>query len=387
MRWMRFTTRGAPDTDATTGTATVRTHRDFRVLVGRVEEGDLVVLDRRDLDASAARALAERKPFAVLNSAEFVSGRFANLGPEILADAGVVLLEGDPAQVRELKDGAVLRLDGSTLYDGTAVAADVRRLAVEEIRERMDEARTGMVSQLDTLAHTASEFLRREEGALLNGDGLPALRAELAGRTVVVVGPHASADDLRRLAGFIREQRPVLIGVDGGAELLVRRGRRLDVLVLGGDAAPSDKVLGRASEAVLHGVGEAVRRQVDKRNIPTHAVVSDASSTDVALLLAHFGGARLVVPVGDPTTLEKLIDRERSDQASTLLTRIRLGSSVVEASAVPLLYTGRVRIWHVLLVLLIAVAVLAFTIAATPIGNEWWHDVLDRLPESLGGGS
>jgi uncharacterized membrane-anchored protein len=384
---MRFATRGGADSDAAAGTATVRTHRDFRTLLGRVEEGDLVVLDRRDLDAAAARALVERKPFAVLNAAEFVSGRFANLGPEILADAGVVLLEADPAQVRRLKDGSVLRLDGSTLYDGPAVAVEGRRLDAAEIRDRMDQARTGMASQLDTLAHTASEFLRREEGVLLNGDGLPTLRTELAGRTVVVVGPHATAEDVRRLGTFLREQRPVLIGVDAGAELLLQRRRRLDVLVLSAAAAPSDKALGRAREVVLHGTGEAVRRQVATRNVPTYQVSTGASSTDVALLLAHVAGARLVVPVGDPATLEQLIDRERSDQASAVLTRLRLGGSVVEAPAVPLLYTGRVRMWQLFLVLLAAVAVLVFTIAVTPIGNGWWHDVVDRLPGWLGGGS
>ena len=121
--------------------------------------------------------------------------------------------------------------------------------------------------------------------------------------------------------------------------------------------------------------------------MPNHSVSTGLSSTDVALLLAHGGGARLVVPVGDPATLEALIDRERSDQASTVLTRMRLGASVVEASAVPLLYTGRVRTWHLLLVLLLAVAVLGFTLAATPIGHDWWGDLSDRLPTRLGGGS
>lgn len=384
---MRFTTRGRPDGDPAAGIGTVRAHRDFRTLVDRVEEGDIVVIDRRDLDTAAARALAERKPLAVVNSSEFVSGRFANLGPALLVDAGVVLLEGDPAQVRAVKDGTALRLDGSTLYDGAVVAVDARRLTGEEIRDRMDRARTGMASQLDTFAHTASEFLRREEGVLLHGTGLPTLRTDLVGRTVVVVGPHATAADVKALGAFLREQRPVLIGVDGGAELLLRRRRRIDLLVLGSDAAPSDKALRRAREVVLHGADQSVRRQVDKLNLPAHSVGTGASSTDVALLVAHQGGARLVVPVGGPMTLEELIDRERSDQASTVLTRLRLGTSVVEASAVPLLYTGRVRHWQVLMVLLSALAVLVFTIAATPIGNDWWHDLVDRLPGWLGGGS
>jgi uncharacterized membrane-anchored protein len=364
---------------------TVRTHRDFRTLLTRIGEGDLVVIDRRDLDAASARALVDRKPVAVLNAAEFVSGRFANLGPSVLSDAGIVLLEGDPGRVRGLSDGKVLRLDGDTLYDGTTAVLDAHRLTAVEIRERMDRARAGLASQLDTFAHTASEFLRREEGVLLHGDGLPELRADLTGRPVVVVGPHATAREVRRLRTFLREQRPVVIGVDAGAELLARRRRRVDVVVLSADGAPGDRVLHRAGEVVLHGADETVRRRVDKLNLPTHTVTSGASSTDVALLLAHQGGARLVVPVGDPATLEEFIDRDRSDQASAVLTRLRLGSSVVEASAVPLLYTGRVRLWHLLAVLAAAVAVLVFTLAATPVGSDAWHDVADRLPTWLGG--
>jgi uncharacterized membrane-anchored protein len=379
---MRFTSRSPHE--AAASTVTVRTHRDFRALVGRVQPGDLVVIDRRDLDAASASALVERKPAAVLNAAEFVSGRFANLGPAVLDKAGVLLLEAEPTAVRRLKDGAELRLEGSILYDGEQVAVEAQRLTTEQIRERMDRARTGMASQLDTFAHTASEFLRREEGVLLHGTGLPVLRTAMSGRSVVVVGPHATAADVRRISGFLREQRPVLIGVDSGAELL-RRRRRLDVLVLSRDATPSDKTLRKAREVVLHGAGEGIRRQVAKLNVPTYEVATSASSTDVALLLAHNGGARLVVPVGDPATLEELIDRERSDQASAVLTRMRLGTSVVEAAAVPLLYTGRVRMWLVLLVLLAAVAVLGVTIAATPIGHDWWRDISDGLPDWVGG--
>jgi uncharacterized membrane-anchored protein len=380
---MRFTKRAPRDDQAQT--VTVRTHRDFRSLLTRVQEGDLVVIDRRDLDAGSARSLAERRPRAVLNAAEFVSGRFANLGPKVLDEAGVLLLEADPAQVRRLKDGSTLRLDGSTLYDDEKAVVEGRRLTGEEIHERMDRARSGLASQLDTFAHTASEFLRREEGVLLHGTGLPDVRAKLSDRPVVVVGPQATATDLRRLGGFVRQQRPVLVGVDQGAELLLRRRRRIDVLVLSRDAAPSDKVLRRAREVVLHGAGDAVRRQVGKLNVPTYDVHSSASSTDVALLIARNGGARVVVPVGDPATLEELIDRGRSDQASTVLTRMRLGPTVVDARGVPLLYTGRVRLWHVLLVLLVALAVLAVTVAATPVGHDWWRDLSDDLPGWLGG--
>jgi uncharacterized membrane-anchored protein len=381
---MRIRPRADDGAEATGERTTVRTHRDFRTLLTRIEPGDLVVVDRRDLDAASAKQLAERRPLAVLNTAEFVSGRFANLGPSVLLDAGVILLEGDAAEVQGLRAGTVVRLDGDVLHTGESSRVAVRRLTSEEVRDRMDRARVGMATQLETFAHTASEFLRREQAVLLNGDGLPELRTPLAGRTVVVVGEHATAADLRRLSSFLRQERPVLIGVDGGAELLSRR-RRLDVLVLSRDGAPSERTVRRAREVVLHGAGDAVRRQVDKANLPTHQVTTSAASTDVALLMAHQAGARLVVPVGDPATLEELIDRERSDQASTVLTRMRLGTSVVEAGAVPLLHTGRVRAWHLLVLLLVAIAVLGLTIAATPIGNDWWHQLVDHLPGRDGG--
>lgn len=383
---MKPLTRVRSTGDESADTVTVRAHRDFRTLLNRIEPGDLVVIERRDLDAASARLLAERRPAAVLNAAEFVSGRFANLGPAVLLDAGVTLLEGDADQVRALKAGSTARLDGDTLHADQRTIG-VHRLTAEEVRDRTDRARAGMSSQLDTFAHTASEFLRREDDTLLNGSGLPDLRTELAGRTVVVVGPQATTRDVRRLRTFVREQRPVLVGVDAGAELLVRGRRRIDVLVLSAAADPSDRVLRRTREVVLHGATEGIRRKVDKLNVPTHTVSTGISSTDVALLIAHAGSARLVVPVGGPATLEALIDRERSDQASTVLTRMRLGTSVVEASAVPLLYTGRVRMWHLLLVLLLAIAVLGLTVAATPIGHDWWRELGDRLPGSLGGGS
>lgn len=366
-------------------TSTLRNHRDLRRVLERAEAGDVLVIDHRDLDAASARALLDRKPLAVVNAADFISGRFANLGPALLADAGVALIEGDPAAVRALKDGTAVRLDGGRLYAGDAVLLDGRLLTSADVRERMDRARSGLASQLDTFAHTASEFVRREESLLLHGQGLPELRTDLSGRVVVVVGPTATKADLRPLRTFLREQRPVVIAVGAGADLVRRRRRRAHLLVLDGDGLPGDRTLERADEVVLHGAADAVRRKVDKLNVPTHVVSSGASSMDIALLLARAGGARLVVPVGDPATLEELIDRDRSDQASTVLTRLRLGSSVVDASSVPLLYTGRVRLWHLALVLLAALAVLALVLTATPIGNDWWHDLQDRLPEWLGG--
>ncbi|MCZ4497840.1 MAG: hypothetical protein JWQ74_393 [Marmoricola sp.] len=364
-------------------TVTVRNHRDLMSLVPRINEGDLVVIDQRDLDAQTAKLLQARRPYAVLNAAELISGRFANLGPQVLADAGIVLLEGDRDRVLALQDGARLRLDGTTLYAGAVVVTDVRAMSPDQVAAKMEQARAGLTSQLDSFAHSASEFLRREEDLLLHGRGLPPLRAKLQGRAALVVGPGAEVTDLRRLKAFLREQKPVLIAVDTGAEVLIARGLRPDALVLSGAIPVTNKAISRSREVVLVGANETVRRRVEKRNLPTYDVTSSAGPVDIGLLLAYRGGARLVVPVGSPATLEDFIDRDRNDQASSVLTRLRLGTTLVEAAAVPLLYTGRVRRWQLALVLVAAVAVLALTVAATPVGNGWWHDLHAHLPFGL----
>lgn len=338
-----------------------------------------MVIDHRDLDATTARVLAERRPYAVVNAAEFISGRFASLGPRVLVEQGIVLLEAERERVLALRDGAVLRLDGVTLYDGAVVVLDARNVSAPEIAARMEQARTGLAAQLDSFAHTTSEFLRREEAVVLHGSGLPVLRADVLGRPVVVVGPGARPADLKRLRAFIRQQRPVLIGVDAGVELLVRRRLRPDVAILTGGAELAKKALGKCREVVLTGSGDAARRQLEKLNLPVHLVASSVAGTDLALLMAHRAGARLLVPVGSPATLADFIDRERSDQASVVLTRLQVGSVLVEAEALPQVYTGRVRGWQLAMVLAAGLAVLGIAVALTPIGNEWWGDVVDQL--------
>lgn len=362
-------------------TLTVRTHRRLDVLVERLEPGSLAVIDHRDLDAATARALADRAPYAVLNAAEFVSGRYANLGPRVLADAGVLLLEGERDGVRSLRDGAALRYADGRLYDGDKAVLEVHELTGTELDERLEAGRSGLATQLESFAHTAGALLREEEDVLLHGLDLPQLRAQARDRPVVVVADTATAADLAPIRRFLRQQRPVLVGVGAGADLLGRR--RADVVVTGPDTPVGDRALRRAREVVVPGA-EPLPKRIERLDVPVHRLETSLPDRDLGLLLAHAAGARVVLPVGAPADLDQLIDRDRSDQASMFLTRLRLGATWVEPASVPLLYTGRVRLWQVLAVLLLAVAVLGVTIAATPIGQEWWQDLLEWAREVRG---
>ncbi len=362
---------------------TVRAHRNLATALDRTREGDLVVIDQRDVDAATARAILARKPYAVLNAAEYISGRYANLGPGLLLRGGVVLLEADRSGVLGLDDGKQLRLDGGTLYDGLVVRLDVVQVGQDQVTERLDAARAGLATQLETFAHTSSELLRREEGLLLHGTGAPRLRAPIAGRPVVVAGPATTTADLRRLRVYLREQKPILIGVDTGAEVLVRHGKRPDVLVLTGEGRIDDKALSRSREVVLTGTGEASRARIERFKLPFHDLRTTLAGSDVGLLLAHLDDARVIVTLGSPATLDDFVDRSLTEQASNVLTRLRAGTTVVEGASVPLLYTGRVRGWHVVMIALAAVAVLAVTVAATPVGHDWWHSLHTHLPAGL----
>jgi uncharacterized membrane-anchored protein len=261
----------------------------------------------------------------------------------------------------------------------------------------MEEARGGLSTQLQSFTHNTTEFLRREQDLLLHGEGAPDLSTRLEGRPVVVVAKgYDYRDDLRRLRRYIKEQRPVLVGVDSGADALIEAGHRPDIVVIGetglapGNRAAdvgivSDKALRGAKEVVLHSdrAGRAVGSdRLERIGVRPLNFSASGTTEDVALLLADLSGASLIVSVGSYATLTEFLDRHRSGLASTFLTRLRVGPKLVDAKGVPQLYAGRVRTWHLIAVLLAGLVALLAAIAGTPVGQEWWHSVQGSLSDA-----
>ncbi len=367
----------------------LRLDRRLPAVLRRSGPGDIVVIDQIDLDRSQAEALVRKGVSAVVNAAPSISGRYPNLGPEAIVEAGLVLVDLTDAVEADVftavREGATGRLVEGGLFVGDQRVAGGTELTAEEVRDRMDLARAGLSVQLQSLTHNVTEYLRREQDLLLHGRGLPTLRTPMAGRpVVVVVRAFDHAADLRRLQSFIREQKPVLVGVDGGADALLATRLTPDVLVVGStglaggrgaDEAPvSDRALRAAREVVLHeDTADPVRGadRLDRQGIP-HARLSAAGTTeDIALLLADAHEAALVVTVGTHATLDEFLDRRRDGMASTFLTRLRLGPRLVDARSVPVLYAGRLKPWHLLLVLLVGVLALLTALTITPQGEQW----------------
>ena len=385
---MRIPVRQRPAVGLPGLVGTARVDRRTRALLPRLRPGDIAVLEQVDLDRATAQALVDADVAAVVNAVPMVSGRYPNLGPQVLVDAGIALVDGiGSAGLAAVGDGRPVRLHDGSLYDGEELLAAGRAVDAATVAEELEAARSGLVTQLETLTHNSTEFLRREQDLLLHGRGVPRLRTRVAGRpVVVVVRGHGHERELARIRAFLREQDPVLVGVGGGAEALRAAGFRPDVVVLDAHAddteLPSARTLKAARDVVVRsdrGAGGAHLDSLERLGVRPTVVESAATPEDAALLVVDAAEAAVIVGVGMHATLTDLLDRQRTGLASTYLTRLKVGPRLVDADAVPHLYSGRVRPWHLLLVLLAGLVALAAALSVTPVGHDWLADLSDLL--------
>jgi len=351
----------------------VRIDKRTKDLTKRLRPGDLAVIDHLDLDRVGAEALLACRPAAVINAALSSTGRYPNMGPQILVDAGVPLLDNVGAEVMlTLRDGQCARLDADTLYVDEVVVAKGTLLDSDLVAAAMIEARAGLAVQLEAFAANTMDYLRRERALLLDGVGVPAITTVLEGRhALVVVRGYHYKDDLQTLRSYIREYKPILIGVDGGADALLEAGHRPD-LIVGDMDSVSDATLRCGAEIVVHAYRDGQAPGLERvRQLGLDSVVFPATGTseDVAMLLADDKGASLIVTVGTHATLVEFLDKGRSGMASTFLTRLRIGSKLVDAKGVSRLYRSRISNLSLAVVLFVALFAFVVALTATPAGT------------------
>ena len=351
-----------------------RVDRRTKTLTKRLQPGDIAVIDHADLDKVSAEALVAVRPAAVVNASASISGRYPNLGPQILVEAGIPVLDAAGPEVMTLSDGQPLRLDGADLWSGEAKMATGTLLDAHAVQAQMHEARAGLAVQIEAFATNTMEFIRKERDLLLDGVGVPPITTELDGRhCLIVVRGYHYREDLEALRPYIREYRPILVGVDGGADAILESGHKPD-LIVGDMDSVSDKALRCGAEIVVHAYRDGRApglARVEALGITPVVFPAAGTSEDVAMLLADDSGAELIVAVGTHVTLVEFLDKGRDGQASTFLTRLRVGGKLVDAKGVSQLY--RARIPGRLLVTMLLVGMLAFVaaLASTPSGQAW----------------
>ena len=371
-----------------------RLDRRTKDLTKRLRPGDIAIIDHVDIDRVSADALVGCRVAAVVNAAPSTSGRYPNLGPEILLEAGIPLLDGVGMDIfAAVREGDVVRVDGDTAYLGDRVIATGTPQDVDSVGTAMIEARAGLHTQLEAFAANTMEYLLKERGLLLDGVGVPDVRTQFAGRhALVVVRGYDYREDLAVLRPYIREYRPILVAVDGGADALLEAGYTPDVIVGDMDSV-SDKALRCGAEVVVHAYSDGRAPGLTRvQDLGVDAVVFPAAGTseDVALLLADEKGASLIVAVGTHATLVEFLDKGRQGMASTFLTRLRVGGKLVDAKGVSRLYRKRISTWSLVLLIASTLATMAAAIAVSSVGRAYtalfddqWHSFLFWLSSLL----
>lgn len=359
-----------PPPPGATGRAGV--DRRTKNLTKRLRPGEVAIIDHDDIDRVSAEALVACRPSVVVNAGRSITGRYPNVGPQIILEAGIPLLDDVGSSVMDaVRDGDWVEIDDSVLRVGGADVATGRRLTPDGVQAAMVEARAGLSDQIEAFAENTMAYLVREKDLLLDGVGVPDIRTDLEDRhALIVVRGYHYKEDLQALRHYIREFKPVLIGVDGGADALVAAGHTPD-LIVGDMDSVSDATLRCGAEVVVHAYRDGHAPGVERvQNLGVTPVVFPATGTseDVAMLLADDKGASLIVAVGTHATLVEFLDKGRKGMSSTFLTRLRVGSKLVDAKGVSRLYRTRISLGSIVAMLLVPLLVLGLALSATPGG-------------------
>jgi uncharacterized membrane-anchored protein len=357
--------------------APARLDRRTKSLTERLKPGDIAIIDHADLDRVSAEALLNRQVVAVINVAPGMTGRYPNLGPQLLVEAGIPLVDDvGPEVFEKVSDGDLVRLDGDTLYVGETVAAKGTVQTSLSVAAAMIKAKEGLAAQIRAFMANTVEYIGRDFEELIDGIRVPELRTKLAGKHALVIARgYRHREDLQVLRAYIREFRPAMVAVDGGADALLDAGYRPDIIIGDMDSV-SDRALTCGAEIVVHAYPDGTAPGLERvRAMGLDSVQCPATGTseDVAVLMADELGAHLIVAVGMRTTLVEFLDKGRPGMASAFLTRMRVGDKIVEPKGVSRLYQSRISAsWMVLLIVAAAVTIVA-GLYFSPIGPSIIH--------------
>jgi uncharacterized membrane-anchored protein len=369
-------------------TGPARLDRRTKQLVRRLSPDDIAIIDHADLDRVSAEELLESGVRVVVNVAESQTGRFPNPGPLLLVRGGVRLIDAPGADLFDkISDGEPLTVRGAGLFrNGTRLVAG-RELRADELSDALRDQRSRVTEALETFAENTMRYLREEGRLLSEGIGFPALETRFRDRhaLVVVRGP-GHKRDLRIVRPYVRDFRPVLVAVDGGADALLEAGYKPHVIVGDMDSV-SDEALRSGAELVVHAYEDGQAPGAERLRalgLDYHVVPAPATSEDVALLLAYEKGAELIIAVGTHFNLIEFLERNRSGMSSTFLTRLKVGEILVDAKGVSRLVSRQVGIWPLVAFALTGLGALVVAVLVSPQLRSFFELLGLRLRDLLG---
>lgn len=366
---------------------TARLGRRTKDLVKRLKPGDVAIIDHLNIDRVAAEDLIKSGVRAVINESESSNGRYPNAGPLMLTRAGIHLVDAPAAGLFEhFKDGDPITVDGSLIIGTEGRPIEGRVLEVPDLESQLADQKREIDEALAAFAENTVTHMQREGGLLADGLDLPNFKTRFRDRHVLIVvrGP-THRRDLRALRAYIRDVKPILVGVDGGADAICEAGLKPD-MILGDMDSARDETLCSGAELVVHaypdgrapGAERLSEMQLDHSIIP-----APGTSQDVAMLAAFEKGAALIVSVGAHFNLIEFLDKNREGMASTFLTRLRIGEVLVDAKGVGRLYNpglglGPLAIFMGAFAVLLVIVVISST-ALVDLADLLWLEIRMRL--------
>jgi uncharacterized membrane-anchored protein len=351
-------------------------------LVKILGPSDIAIVDHADLDKISAEALAGSRVQVVINASRSITGRYPNLGPLLLCLKGVHLVDNVGQQIFEkVRDGDTLTVRGGVVFRGGEIVARGEVLSERQVKESMERAQDGLGRELEKFASNTLEFIKQEGDFFFKQVELPEVRTRFEGKhALVVVRGYDYLADLKVLKPYIRDMKPVLIGVDGGADALIGEGYQPDIIIGDMDSV-SDEALASQAELVVHGYPDGNAPGLERlENLGLEAVTFKAPGTseDIAMMLAHEKEAELIVAVGTHANLVEFLDKGREGMASTFLVRLRVGSRLVDAKGVSKLYRSTVKLSYLLIMLAAALITVLVIVLVSPtikslIGLAVWN--------------
>jgi uncharacterized membrane-anchored protein len=347
-----------------------RLGRKTKLLVKSLVPGDIAVIDHRDLDRVSGEDLIAAGVVAVLNCKPSSTGAYPNMGPLLLVQAGIHLVDMDDDSLFDsLDDGQAVEIDGGEVRAGGEVVARGVVQEPEAVRAATEERRREIGEALERFAQNTVEHMLEERELLSGKIELPRFETDFRDRPALIVvrGVHHERD-LHALRPYIRDVKPALVGVDGGANAIREAGFKPDMIVGDMDSA-SEETLRCGAELVVHAYADGRapgRDHLEGLGLGYKLVPAPGTSQDIAMLIAAEKGSNLIVSVGSQFNLVEFLDKNRRGMSSTFLTRLRLGEILVDAKGVSQLYRPRPGIAPVLLLLGVGLMALVVTVLATP---------------------
>lgn len=336
-------------------------------LVKRINPGEIAVIDHKDIDEIAAESLVEKKVLAVINADKSISGKYPNMGPSILNDAGIPIIDDTGKEIfSALNENDRITIIDNEIYKNDNLIAKGKLLNKDVIKYKLDESRENLSNELDKFIENTLDYAKKEKSFILENANIPAIKTKFKNKhALVVVRGKNYKEDLFTIKQYIKDVKPILIGVDGGADALLEFGLIPDI-VIGDMDSISDEALKKAKEIIVHaycdGRAPGLER-VKKLNLNAVIYKAPGTSEDIAMLLAFEKGADLIVAVGTHSSMIDFLEKGRKGMSSTFLVRLKVGEKLIDAKGVNKLYKENFKmsyVFSIILAALIPLGVIAY---------------------------